>query len=109
MARDPYNLGDQLRIDVGELLCPHCESDLAKLVRILAPEEVEGATVDTWSRMMGGAGMGGAVGAIFGPAGAIVGGLTGGALGGTNALDRAEKRRAVLDCPCGYYGSALGD
>lgn len=108
MARDPLDLGNELRIDVESIVCPHCDSALAKITEILAPEEVEEATRDTWTRTAGGGGIGAAVGALGGPPGVVIGGIVGSAAGGLFAMRQRERSRVVLECQdCGYRGCAI--
>lgn len=110
MARDPYNLGDELEIAVETIVCPHCGSDLAKIAQVLAPEDIEQATMDAWTRTAGGGGIGATIGALGGPVGVVIGGVLGATAGGLSSLRRRELLRTQLNCSkCGYQGNALDD
>lgn len=110
MAQDPHNFGDELQIAVETIACPHCDSELAIIARVLAPDELENATMDAWTRTAGGGGLGATVGALGGPIGAVVGGVVGAAAGGWSAIQRKELLRTRINCPdCGYHGNALDE
>lgn len=109
MARDPRNLGNELGINIEALLCPQCDSALADIVDVLAPEEVENQTQESWGRTVGGATVGGTIGALGGPVGVGVGAVVGSVLGNVSAQQRRKKRRTILRCSCGYRGPALPD
>lgn len=109
MAKDPFCYGEVLSIAVESIVCPHCDSELATIAEVLAPEEVEQATMNTWSRTLGAGGVGATVGTLGGPVGVAIGGVIGSAYGGISALRRRELARVQLECSCGYRGSALGE
>lgn len=90
-------------IQESELLCPNCGSTIVGIVEILAPKDEEEATADTFVGGVGGATIGGALGAVFGPGGVILGIIGGGAAGGSAAFNNATSKRAELQCrSCGH-------
>lgn len=85
--------------------CPECDSLLARLadvesmpdeleniddvVESLAPAGQEKETIETWAGGVGGAVIGGTVGALFGPPGVAIGVTLGGAGGSMAAMNGA--------------------
>lgn len=95
---------------VHELSCPECDGDLTKaeIVQILAADDVEKKSIETYKNTLGGAGLFATAGAIFGPPGIVAGGAVGSVLGGMRGQKRDELRRVKVRCPnCGHHGSAF--
>lgn len=93
----------------SKLTCPECNSNLtrADIVEIVAPDDEEHATKETYKNTVGGAGLGATLGAVAGPPGVVAGGALGSLLGGARGKRRRELKRVKVQCPhCGCSGSA---
>lgn len=105
MASNPVdNDRIQLQIEreaqqlVRELVCPHCDSPLIDLVRIIAPKGEKEQTQDAWVGGGVGALVGGGIGSFLGPAGTAAGAGVGAWITSNLFAENAAKPKAEYEC-----------
>lgn len=88
-----------------DAVCPECGDAGAEVVSVLSPEEVADESAESYKTGLGGAALGGIVGAPLGPVGVAVGMASGAFLGAEHGREKAKKERLEIECPCcGYVG-----